>query len=46
MSEEKTATITIQIEPGKKQRMEEFCLNAKSWGLQVSGIIRVYFDSP
>ena len=24
MSEEKTATITIQIEPGKKQRMEEF----------------------
>lgn len=41
MSEEKTATITIQIEPGKKQRMEEFF---EELGLSLPYGVSIFFE--
>ena len=41
MSEEKTATITIQIEPGKKRRMEEFF---EELGLSLPYGVSIFFE--
>ena len=41
MSEEKTATITIQIEQGKKQRMEEFF---EELGLSLPYGVSIFFE--
>lgn len=41
MSEEKTATITIQIEPGKKRRMEEYF---EELGLSLPYGVSIFFE--